>query len=1093
MVFFLYACSQEKPLRFERIDGAPSGFLFENRIIESDTLNAFELLYIYNGSGIGIGDLNNDGLMDIVMTANMSPSAIFINQGNLKFAQLGNASGFMPKGWVHGVSMVDINHDGLLDIYLSVGGKQMGLNSRNQLFINQGNLTFKEAAEHYGLADDRLTTHTVFFDMDKDGDLDAYLINYENNPNKDPNLVAPKKADGKSISNDRLYINENGLFVDHSQKAGMRHEGYGLGVAVHDFNNDGWLDIYVSNDFAYDDLLYINNQDGTFSESLQDYVAHTSNFGMGMDLGDINNDGFADIIQLDMLPEDNRRQKKLLSGLNYDRQQLLLNRGYTPQYMRNSLQLNDGKGRFKEIGYLAGIHATDWSWTPLMADMNNDGRQDIFVTNGYVKDVTDVDFRDYIVNESRKTNQPFDADLIVATLRELEGEKVSNYAFENKGDYQFENQAKAWGLSEPSFSTGAAYADLDNDGDLDFIINNLNTPSFLYENSSELIDSLNHLTVQLTVKNQSALAIGTSVQLFTSNGVMLRYMSPYRGFQSSVDPRLHFGLGKVQTIDSLVITWPDGIKERVIHPTVNQQISFNKSELQPLDNSSYKSPTLLWNDVSANVSFQYQHKESGFVDFKREALLPHQLSKEGPIATTADVNGDGLMDVFIGGAANQSASLWLQQTRIDGNVLLKKTFPWHKEAEDADAIFYDFDGDGDMDLYVVSGSNEYDEESPNYQDRLYMNDGTGNFAPVEKALPESPVSGGVIAAHDITGNGQLELFVGGRLNPGNYPMPGSSQLLVKEGGQYVDKIEEWMPGLKNRGMVKDAKWADLDNNGTVELIVTGEFMSIHIYEKQGETWSDQSEKYGTNGYTGWWNTLQVIDIDQDGDLDILAGNLGLNSRYQASKKYPIRIYADDYDGNGSLDAVMTYANAQGEFIIHDRTTLSQQINAIKKKFPKNIAYAEAQVSDVIPRKDLEAAYQLQAFELASGVFVNEFGRYKFLPFPMEAQFSPINDFLIEDINKDGELDILTGGNSYATEVFTGNYDAQTSLLMLGIGSGVFSPVNHRTLSPVLNQGVITQFLKLNLKEQPHLMILKNNEKGSLLKRNEQVLLNAANY
>lgn len=1087
------ACAEKKPDRFEKLVDESSGFSFTNTLQESDTLNAFELLYIYNGSGVGIGDLNNDGLMDIVMGANMSQSEIFINQGNLQFKKLPPDKGFVSKGWVHGVSMVDINNDGHLDIYLSVGGKHIGEPAKNQLFVNNGDLTFTESAAMYGLDDDRLTSHTVFFDMDKDGDLDAYLMNYENNPDKDPNLVTPKKVMGDTPSNDRLYINDNGFFKDHSLKAGIVHEGYGLGIAVHDFNLDGWLDLYISNDFAYDDLLYINNQDGTFSESLQSHVSHTSNFGMGLDVGDINNDGFADFIQLDMLPEDNRRQKKLLSGLNYDRQQLLLQRGYTPQYMRNALQLNDGNGNFKEIGFLAGIHATDWSWTPLMADLNNDGLQDIFITNGYVKDVTDVDFRDYIVNESRKRNQPFDPQLVVEILRDLKGEKVSNYAFSNLGDYQFENHAEAWGLSEPSFSTGAAYADLDNDGDLDLIISNLNASSSIYENHSTTIDSAGFLSVNLTVNQQHALAIGAKVQLYSPKGEMVRWMSPYRGFQSSVDPRLHFGLGDDKKIDSLAITWPDGRREVLIGPQANQHLSFNKKGLGVFEPKIVVPPVFLWNDASATVSFDYDHKESGFVDFKREALLPHQLSMEGPVAASADINGDGRGDFFIGGAAGQESSLWVQKANVSGNIIQRKSFPWHKSSEVTDALFYDFDGDGDMDLYVVSGSNEFDGKNAEYQDRLYLNDGEGNFVPTKNILPEAPVSGSVIAASDITGNGELELFIGGRLNPGNYPLPGTSQLLVKEGDKYVDKIDEWMPGLKHLGMVKAATWADLNNDGTVELIVTGEFMSIHVFERQGAEWTDQSIKFGTEGHVGWWNTLKIADINQDGYLDILAGNVGLNSRYQASDKYPLRIYASDYDANGSLDAIMTYENEQGEFIIHDRTTLSSQITAIKKKFPQNIDYAEAYANEVIPQKDLDNAYQLEATEFASGVFLNDSGSLTFTPFPMEAQFSPVNDMLLQDVNNDGHLDILTAGNSYSPEVFNGRQDAQTSLLILGNGDGSFLPVNQRVMSPILSQGVISQFLEIDMVKEDLVLVLKNNDKAGLLKLNKKVQLNAANY
>lgn len=1080
LLLIFSACSNlSQDNQFTLLSPDDSGFLFDNRIVETDSVNAFSFLYAYNGSGVGIGDLNNDGLQDIVMGGNMIESKVFINDGEMQFHPLSKNSGFFSDRWVHGVSLVDINADGLLDIYLSNGGLEPSNTTENQLFLNLGDLTFKEVGSEYGLNIQSLSTHTVFFDFDKDNDLDAYVLNYENNVNKDPNIIKPKSFKGNSLSQDRLLVNENGRFKDVSKYAGINQEGYGLGIHVTDFNNDGWSDIYVSNDFAYDDLLYLNQQDGTFEESLSQYFKHTSNFGMGIDMADINNDGENDLYQVDMLPEDNRRQKKLLSGMNYDRHQMLISRGYTPQYMRNSLQLNTGMQSFQEIGNVAGVSNTDWSWSPLIADLDNDGWKDLYITNGYVKDVTDVDFRDYVINETRKRNATFDEGVVIQALEDLKGEKTANYNFRNIDGTTFDNITEESGMQIPSFSTGSAYGDLDNDGDLDLVVNNLNDPSFLFKNNTD--DENNYFQIKLKDGDLSLQDIGSKVSIYYQTQTQSSEWNPYRGFQSTSEQIIHFGLGSITEIDSVIIHWTDQTYTKLKEVPANTRITVDLKKvnkegiLRDFENQK------LFEDQSSSLAFNYTHEESPYVDFKSEALIPHKLSTNGPVSVVSDINGDGLDDVFIGSAMGEPNVLMIQTQNIEGPKFIKEELTFGVDSEATSAAFFDFDKDNDLDLYIVNGSNEMTSENPLYKDILLINNGEGEFSDASEKLPELYYSGGAVAPFDFDDDGDIDLFVGGALQPKNYPLPGVSQFLINEDGVFKNRIHEISTELEEIGMIKAARWGDVTGDGQLDLVLTGEFMPIMVFEVKGQKLVKSQSITGFEGLVGWWNDIQLIDIDNDGDQDVIAANLGLNSRYKASLDYPLNVYAKDFDSNGTLDAILTYYNNGKEYPIPDRALITQQIPPIKKKFTSNIKYAESTIDEVFPKSILESAYQLNATHFGTSIFENTGGgKFVSKELPHNVQYSRVNTILTWDIDGDGLKDLVLGGNSNATDVFTGNYDAQTSLILRNLGGFKFESIStFGTGFP--DNGVITDLQLLSVGNSQMILSLRNNENAILSK------------
>ena len=1052
VAFLLCRCSDNSGPLFKSVSPQSSGVTFANNLVDSDTLTVLDFEYLYNGAGVGIGDINNDGLLDIYFSGNMTSGKLYLNKGNpsdrgddWKFEDVTEQAGLTTSVWANGVSMVDINQDGFKDIYLCVAGTRNTPKSKtnNLLFINNGNSTFTESAAAYGLQGTGHNIQSTFLDYDRDGDLDVYIlrnafVEYSRN------RARPKSVKGESSTTDQLYRNNGDqTFTDVSSQAGILIEGFGLGVQVCDINDDHWPDIYVSNDFITNDLLYINNQDGTFSNRARQYFKHETYNAMGNDVADINNDGLVDIVELDMLPEDNLRWKVTIMGNNYDEFENTLRYGYEPQYIRNTLQLNNGNGTFSEIGYLAGIEATDWSWSPLLADFDNDGLKDLFITNGYRQDITNLDFIKFSERTLRMGTEEGNKKERLDMLNKIPGIKVHNYIYKNRGDLTFSDQSKSWGLSAPGFSNGAAYADLDSDGDLDLILNNINEPATLYKNATNSSNkrTSNYLKVTLQGSSLNREGLGTKVYLKYHGNLQYQYFTPVRGFLSSVEPSLHFGLGNAPSIDSLEVIWPDGRYQLLKDVKANQELTLKYSSAEPGVEKLEKVPAspLLFTEVSTQLGINFIHKENEYVDFKVQPLLPHMHSRNGPGIAVSDVNGDGLEDFYIGGANNHSGALYLQQRN---GKFKTKTTGIDSVTEDMGVLFFDADSDGDADLYVASGGSEHVKGSELYRDVLYINDGKGNFKQAIDAVPDLRQSGSSVVAADYDRDGDLDLFVGGRVVPGEYPLPADSYLLRNDSDKkqcrFSDVTQDVAPSFIKLGLVTSALWTDVDSDGWMDLMIVGEFMPITCYKNDGGKTFTPLGKESLSHTSGWWNSLTAGDFDQDGDMDYIAGNLGLNTRYRGNKKEPLCIYANDYDKNGSIDPVMTYYLQGTKHIVHARDELISQITAMRLRFRKYKDYADATFEQSFLPTELESAYVVCSdwFETS---YVENLGSAKFSirPLLIESQFSTVFGVVVGDYNHDDNLDVVMVGNMYSSDVNTGWYDASVGLYLLGDGKGNF--------------------------------------------------------
>lgn len=1053
LIFLMVACKKETKefdgKLYTFIESKQSGIDFNNTIKETPTEHLYTFNYIYNGAGVAIADFDNDGWQDIYFTGNQVPDRIYKNLKNFKFEDVSGRSGIQNfKGWHNGVSTVDINCDGLMDLYICRGGFHNTPENKNLLLINKGSFVFEDQAEKYGLADNGYSITSTFFDYDNDGDLDLYV---DNRPEKwgifEDEIVSKKKAmlNGTAFDplvSDKLFRNNGDLtFTDVTMEAGfIPNYGYGLGAVAGDLNKDGYQDLYVANDFTENDYLYINYGNGVFKEMVRSLTNHVPFYSMGVDFGDINNDGFEEILNVEMRPDDYKRSKTTMPAMQPEFFVKLKALGFQDQYMHNALQFNFGNGFFTDISQLAGVDKTDWSWAALINDLDNDGFKDIYITNGYRRDVYDRDTNKEISDYLKKNNN------VVKSTEEVLGKlpsvKLANYIYKNEKDLTFKKMIKSWGVDQPSFSNGAAFGDLDNDGDLDFVVNNVDDPAFLYQNNVN--ENQNFLRVKCVGDPKNTFGLGAKVSIFYGDQQQYVQIKTSRGYLSSSEPIAHFGLGNIKKIDRLLVQWPDYTTVEQFDIPVNRLTEIVYQSGQKLATEVPQYVPIFAESTGEFISPNFIHRENFFDDYHNQILLPHSLSKLGPFISVADADGDGREDFYIGGAHGQPGQLYIQD--VSGHFLAKSVpiFEKDKDFEDMQSIFFDADGDKDLDLYVVSGGTEFVEAHPIYQDRLYLNDGHGNFSKDISKLPLVSSSGSCIVSCDFDGDGDLDLFRGGRTIPDKYPYPPKSYFLENIGnGKFKDVTEEKAIGLSEIGMVCSAVWEDVNGDKSKDLIIVGEWMPITIFENQnGKLTKTDPKKYGLEQTTGWWNKIVSTDFDDDGDIDFVLGNLGLNYKFHASPDKPFMVYCDDYDRSGSYDIVLAKYNGENIVPVRGKQCSSEQVPDIAKKFENYSSFSEANVKQIYG-EGLEKGLKYEATMFQSVILLNEGGKFKINILPNLAQFSTIQAIVSEDFNLDGYKDLLIGGNLFNAEIETTRADASVGLLFLGNKNNLIS----RALGP----------------------------------------------
>jgi len=1086
LILALQACHTDDPgsgnsTRFTLLGAKQTGIEFRNDVVYSEAYNTYTYRNFYNGAGVGLGDFNRDGLMDIYFCGNIVDNKLYINRGDFRFEDITEQAGVACGGvWSTGVSIADVNGDGWPDIYVCKSGVPDTPHRSNELFINNGDLTFTEQAGAYGIDDMGLSTHATFFDYDRDGDLDCYLLNNSFQSVTDFDMKEGERMVRDTLGANKLYRNDGDIFVDVSAQAGIYGSkiGFGLGASVADLNRDGWMDLYVSNDFFERDYLYINMQDGTFSEVLDEQLGETSLGAMGADIADINNDAWPDIFVTEMTAEGDRRLKTKVLFEDWESYRNKVDKGYHHQFARNVLQLNNRNGSFSEIGRYSGVDATDWSWGALIMDLDNDGWRDLFVANGIYKDLLDRDYLDFYSNPALMRSMiKSEEQAILSIIDRIPSEQVPNYAFHNNGDLTFTNNAQSWGLATPSHSNGAAYGDLDNDGDLDLVINNVNMPSFLYRNNSRELEQSNFLSLAFNGSGANPYAIGVSATLYYQDHISYQELIPMRGFKSAVDHRLHFGLGNAELVDSIRLSWPDGSCSMLYNMEANQFLTLKQNAALPCTDPPISNKQKVFTRIEAPEGLDISHRENNFNDFLRDPLLFHMHSNEGPRLAAGDVNGDGLEDLYICGARGTPGTLYIQHRNGSFSSSNQDLFESERASEESDCTFFDADGDGDLDLYSACGGIELSSSSSALRDKLYLNNGTGSFTLSKQILPAGRYeSSSCVRANDFDGDGDMDLFVGIRLQPFLYGIPANGYLLENNGnGIFTNVADLIAPALKELGMITDMAWADVDGDQDQDMLIAGDWMPVKLLINEEGHFTDRTDSSGLSEYKGWWKRILTEDVDGDGDLDLLLGNHGLNSRIRASKEKPLTMYVNDFDLNGSVEHIICAFNGDTAFPLAMKDDLVSQIPTLERSYETFKSYSGQTIHDIFTEDILERSIVLELNTLENLVMINDgYGNFKSDPLPPESQFFPVYGMATDDFDHDGIKDILLGGNMSRAKPETGIYSAGYGLFLKGNGKGDWHAVPADS-SGFFTRGDIRDLRIIKINGKSVISVARNNE------------------
>ncbi|MFC4097936.1 VCBS repeat-containing protein [Euzebyella saccharophila] len=1105
----LINCEEKKPVsKFVQVDSQVSGLLFNNQLAENDSINIIDNEFVYNGAGVALGDLNGDGQDDIFFAGNQVANKLFLNKGNLKFEDISSLSKIQKTDsllWSSGVTLVDVNADGKLDIYVCNTFRKQDSRRKNLLYINQGNNdsgipVFKELSESFGLDDDTYSSHAQFFDYDRDGDLDLF-IGVNRIEGIDPTEFRPLEDDGTSMSKDRLYENtyndslQQQVFINVSDKAGIRYHGYSHSTVINDFNEDGWPDIYVANDFLSNDLLYINNQDGTFTNRARDMFKHFSLSSMGSDIADIDNNGSLELYTTEMQPYYNKRKKLFQGPSSYQKEIFTKKYDYEKQYTRNTLQTSHGINPetglpiFGEIAMHSNVKETDWSWTPLFADYDNDGLQDLFITNGFPKDVTDRDFGDFRSTASRLVSK----EKLIEAIPEI---KIPNFMFQNEGNLEFTDVTDSWGLNFPTYSSGAAYGDLDNDGDLDLVVNNINSNALLLENKSNSGENINHyVRIKLIGEKINRQAIGSTVEIFMDSIRQKKTLLSGRGYLSQPESNLHFGLGRRLKVDSVIITWPNTKKQTYYEIEADSiyQITYNPNNIQNQKNSAPKS-TPLFTKVSDTVNLKHFSRDIDFIDFNFQRTLPHKFSQYGPALSVGDINGDGLDDMFVASSRNFKEKWFIQQ---DNGTFLQQEVAYktseNLEEEDAGTLLFDADNDGDLDLYIARGCAQYPEKHIYYQDVLLINDGKGNFEQTDTALPTLTSNASSVKAADYDRDGDLDLFIGSRVLPFAYPMADRSYILKNESAngtpKFVDATAKVSKQLVRPGLISDALWTDFNNDNWPDLILASEWAPLRLFRNNKGALIEITEDSGIADHSGWWNSLAAVDLDNDGDMDYIAGNVGENINFKATPQEPVKVYAKDLDNNGSIDPLISYflrdsIGTKKEYLYHPWQDVTKQYVGIRKKFNSFGEFGESTLPEMFSDGLLNDAKVLSLNYMKSSWIENlGDGKFKMHSLPVSAQLAPIFGILPYDVNDDTLMDLMLIGNDFGMEVQQGPADALVGVVLINKGQGQFKTVSLAE-SQFFVPGDGKSLVHLNTKNDTNIIIAsQNNDSLKIFKAN----------